>query len=157
MLRRAAFFALLAVLALPAGASALDTAALQGKLAREMRLAGARGGAYVEDLDAGRTLFAAREDVARPPASVEKLYTTSTALLRLGPQATFATELLTDAEPGPDGVLDGDVWLRGAGDPTLTTSRVAALAGQLSAAGITSVRGGVAGDGSIFDQLPGSF
>src|SRR3954471_4588536 len=157
MLRRAAFFALLAVLALPGGASALDVPALQGKLAREMRRAGAHGGAYVEDLDAGRTLFAARQDVARPPASVEKLYTTSTALLRLGPRATFATEVLTDAQPGPDGVLDGDLWLRGAGDPTLTTAGIATLADQLSAAGITSVRGAVGGDGSIFDQLPGSF
>src|SRR3954451_8152647 len=137
MLRRAAISALLALLALPAGASALDVPALQGKLAREMRLAGGRGSAYVEDLDAGRTLFAAREDVARPPASVEKLYTTSTTLLRLGPQATLATEVLADATPGPDGVLDGDVWLRGGGDPTLTTSRVADLAERLSQAGIT--------------------
>src|SRR3982750_4845833 len=123
MLRRAAFSALLALLALPGGASALDVPALQGKLAREMRRAGAHGGAYVEDLDAGRTLFAAREDVPRPPASVEKLYTTSTALLRLGPDSTLATEVLASTAPGADGVLPGDLWLRGGGDPTLTTAR----------------------------------
>ena len=44
-----------------------------------------QSGAYVRDLDTGATLFARGENIARPPASVEKLYTSATALLRLGP------------------------------------------------------------------------
>jgi D-alanyl-D-alanine carboxypeptidase/D-alanyl-D-alanine-endopeptidase (penicillin-binding protein 4) len=157
MRRLAGPFTLFCLLALPSGAWALDGGQLQAKLAKEMRLAGARGGAYVEDLDAGRVLYAARPDVARPPASVQKLYTTSTALLRLGPDATFATEVLATETPGPDGVLRGDLWLRGSGDPTLTTSRVRALAGHVTATGIASVHGSIAGDGTVFDGLPGSY
>ena len=55
-------------------------------LERAMRQAPARGRARcVRDLDTGGTLFAIRPDTLRVPASVEKLYTTSTALLRFGP------------------------------------------------------------------------
>jgi D-alanyl-D-alanine carboxypeptidase/D-alanyl-D-alanine-endopeptidase (penicillin-binding protein 4) len=149
--------ALLTLLVAPSGATALAVPTLQTKLAREMRLAGARGGAYVEELDSGRVLFSARPDVARPPASVNKLYTTATALLRFGPDATFDTRVMATAEPDADGVLRGHLFLRGGGDPTLTAARVRALAGRITAAGISSVREGVAGDGTFFDALPGSY
>ena len=158
MQRPAAIFAvLIGVLAFPTGASALGPQWLGAKLSKEVRLAGAAGGAYVLDLDTGQPVFAARADVARPPASVEKLYTTSTALLRFGPDTTFDTDVLAEAEPDPQGVLRGDLWLRGAGDPTLTTAGVGALATQMSTAGILSVHGSVAGDGTLFDALPGSY
>ena len=153
----AIFAALCAGAVVPAPAAAVGPQWLRAKLSREMRLAGARGGAYVLDLGSGRPVFALRADVARPPASVEKLYTTSTALLRFGPQATFDTQVLADSDPDPTGVVPGDLWLRGGGDPTLTTSRVASLAAQVADAGIASVRGGVHGDGSLFDALPGSY
>src|SRR4051812_37628000 len=148
---------LLAVLAVPAPAAALGPEWLRAKLGREVRLGGASTGAYVVDLETGRTLFASRADIARPPASVEKLYTTSTALMRLGPDFAFRTQVLASAARDPEGVIDGDVWLRGEGDPTLSGARIKALADRLSAAGVTRVSGGVTGDGSAFDQLPGSF
>jgi D-alanyl-D-alanine carboxypeptidase/D-alanyl-D-alanine-endopeptidase (penicillin-binding protein 4) len=157
MRRLAAVLALVCALAAPAGASALSPAGLQAKLTREMRIMGGRGGAYVLDVTAARPLFAWRSDVARPPASVEKLYTTSTALLRLGPDATFDTEVLADVPVTPDGTLDGDLWLRGGGDPTLTTERLDLLGRELAALGVTSIHGDVIGDGGIFDALRGSF
>jgi D-alanyl-D-alanine carboxypeptidase/D-alanyl-D-alanine-endopeptidase (penicillin-binding protein 4) len=158
MRRLAATFAVLVgVLALPAPALALGPQWLRAKLTREMRLTRGHGGVYVADLDSGQPVFALNADVARPPASVEKLYTTSVALLRFGPDATFTTDVLTDADPDADGVLRGDLWLRGGGDPTLTSAGVRALAGEVGAAGITSIHGGVTGDGTLFDALPGSY
>jgi D-alanyl-D-alanine carboxypeptidase/D-alanyl-D-alanine-endopeptidase (penicillin-binding protein 4) len=157
MRRLAAAIALVCALAAPAGAQALTPAGLQAKLTREMRIMGARGSAYVLDLQTGQPLFRWRADTARPPASVEKLYTTSTALLRLGPDTTFDTEVLSDVPVTPDGTLDGDVWLRGGGDPTLSTTRLDVLARQLAGEGVTSVHGDVLGDGTIFDALRGSF
>ena len=157
MRRLVAAIALLCALALPAGAQALTPAGLQAKLTREMRIVGARGSAYVLDLQSGQPLFAWRADTARPPASVEKLYTTSTALLRLGPDTTFDTEVLTGVPVTPDGTLDGDLWLRGGGDPTLSTLRLDQLARQVAAAGVTSIHGDVVGDGTVFDALRGSF
>src|SRR5919206_146865 len=83
----------LAALAAPP-AHALDTAALRAKLARQMVRAGAFAGAYVRDLDTGQALYAHNENIARPPASVEKLYTTSTALLRFGPDEHLTTRVV---------------------------------------------------------------
>ena len=157
MRRLTALMTVLAALALPSGASAVGVPTLQAKLAREMRLAGAHGSAYVQELGNGRVLFASRADVPRPPASVNKLFTTSTALLRFGPDATFDTEVLATGDPDAEGVLDGRIYLRGGGDPTLTTTRVRSLAAKIGAAGISSVRGGISGDGSVFDALPGSY
>ena len=50
-----------------------------------MRKAPAASGAYVRDMDSGEELYALRENAVRIPASVEKLFTTASALLRLGP------------------------------------------------------------------------
>src|SRR5215210_6728010 len=83
--------ALAAVPAAAPAASAYGGPALRSKLTREMRLAGPYAGAYVRDLDDGRRLFAEDEDVARIPASVNKLFTTSATLLRLGPDAHLVT------------------------------------------------------------------
>src|SRR3954452_20011861 len=131
----------------PPGAQALAPAGLKAKLTREMRHVGARGSAYVLDLQTGQPLFQWRADTARPPASVEKLYTTSTALLRLGPDATFDTEALASVPVTPDGTLDGDLWLRGGGDPTLTPARLDELARQIAGDGVRSIHGDVIGDG----------
>src|SRR4051794_25149247 len=157
MRRLAALSGLLCALIAPSGAQALAPAALQAKLTREMRIVGARGSAYVLDLQTGQPLFQWRANTARPPASVEKLYTTSTALLRLGPDATFDTETLSGVPITPDGTLDGDLYLRGDGDPTLTTLRLDQLARQLAGIGLTSVHGDIVGDGTVFDALRGSF
>ena len=115
-----AAFALLAGAAAVAGAqppsaaqSAL-TQAIQGGL----RQTGPQTSAIVVDLDTGQTLFSQAANTGRLPASVEKIYTTSTALLRLGPNATFATSILGTGSRSADGVWDGNLYLRGGGDPT---------------------------------------
>jgi D-alanyl-D-alanine carboxypeptidase/D-alanyl-D-alanine-endopeptidase (penicillin-binding protein 4) len=124
-------------------------------LARQMRWAGGGSGALVVDLDSGRELYAGRAETPRVPASVEKLYTTSTALLRLGPDATLDTTVLADQPLLPDGVLDGDLYLRGGGDPTLGKEAFEAMAGELAAQGLVEVTGGVVGDESLFDTRRG--
>jgi D-alanyl-D-alanine carboxypeptidase/D-alanyl-D-alanine-endopeptidase (penicillin-binding protein 4) len=157
MRSRSLVLALGVLLALPGVAQAIDAPTLQAKLAREMRHAGAFSGAYVRDLDTKRTLFMSKPDVARPPASVEKLYTTSTALLRFGPDATFQTTVAGSGFLDPDGVWRGDIYLRGGGDPTLDKADLDALADQLGDNGIIRVDGSVLGDESRFDALRGSF
>jgi D-alanyl-D-alanine carboxypeptidase/D-alanyl-D-alanine-endopeptidase (penicillin-binding protein 4) len=146
--------ALLVVIA-PA-AQALDGTALRASLSREMQLAGTFAGASVRDLDTGETLYARKDTVPRPPASVEKLYTTSTALLRFGPDARLRTQVLATGAIDELGVWRGDLYLRGAGDPTLGAPQIAQLAGALAARGIIRVDGSVLGDESLFDGLRGS-
>jgi serine-type D-Ala-D-Ala carboxypeptidase/endopeptidase (penicillin-binding protein 4) len=147
--------ALLATGAPPA--QALDAIALRAKLSREMQRASPFSGAYVRDIDTGTALYAHKEDVARPPASVEKLYTTSTALLRFGADARLHTQVVATGSLDPLGVWRGDVYLRGAGDPTLGQTQIALLAQTIATqTGIRRIAGSVLGDESVFDSLRGS-
>ena len=149
--------ALACLLALAPAAGAAPLAALQTKLGREMRLAGTFSGAYVRDLDTGQTVFARKPDVARVPASVEKLYTTSTSLLKLGPDSTLPTVAVTAAPLDAAGVLRGDLVLKGGGDPTLDRARITQLASSLQAGGVDRIAGSVLGDETRFDLLRGSY
>jgi D-alanyl-D-alanine carboxypeptidase/D-alanyl-D-alanine-endopeptidase (penicillin-binding protein 4) len=155
MMRRlfAVLLALVASAACTAPAHAYDTTDLRSTIAREMRRASPSSGAYVRDLDSRRELFALRATTARVPASVQKLYTTATALLRFGPQATLDTRVLTDGVLDADGVLHGDLVLAGAGDPFFGTPAAGQLARAVKAIGIARIDGAVVGDESGFDRL----
>ncbi|MEA2154000.1 MAG: hypothetical protein QOE11_140 [Solirubrobacteraceae bacterium] len=147
---------LLAVAAPLAGAApalAFSEADLRATLAGEMRHAGSGSGAYVADLASGSELFSVRPDTGRIPASVEKLYTTSTALLRLGPAATLRTLAVTtpDAVVDATGTLQGDLVLVGGGDPFFGDDSATLLARAVRAAGIRAIAGAVVGDESAFD------
>ncbi len=148
--------ALLATLAGAAPATAYTEADLRAKIAREMRQAPASSGAYVRDMDTGEELFALRENAVRIPASVEKLFTTSSALLRLGPSATLQTRAVVapDVIVEPGGILRGDLVLVGGGDPFFGdgSGASARLARAVHAAGIRRVAGSVRGDESAFDR-----
>src|SRR3954470_17550233 len=113
MLRRTALVALLAFGLIAAPAAAGDLAATQRVLAREMAASGPAAGGYAIDLDAGAELFSANPDVRRIPASVDKLFTTATALTRFGPDRTLQTDVLAASGPDFTGLIEGDLYLRG--------------------------------------------
>jgi D-alanyl-D-alanine carboxypeptidase/D-alanyl-D-alanine-endopeptidase (penicillin-binding protein 4) len=128
---------------------------------------GAATGLLVDDMTAGATLFTSNADVSRPPASVEKIYTTIASDTLLGPGATFPTEVLGTGTLQPGGVWQGNLYLRGDGDPTFgdgSFNRVdedgygptaAQLVAQLRHDRIRRVTGEVIGDESRFDTLRG--
>ena len=98
-------------------------------LRSEMAKAGASSGAHVVDLTTGRTLYAEDATVPRIPASVEKLYTTAAALQSFGPQGTIPTDVLGAAAVDPaTGVLTGNLYLRGNGDPSFNAKGAGLLA-----------------------------
>ncbi len=150
-----------------ARAAPIAQSALTGQLSHELRVAGPSSGAYVLDLTTGSPLFSQRASNARPPASVEKLYTAATALELMGPEATLSTTVLASGHPGPEGRWEGNLYLRGGGDPTFGSASfvashyggegttVSKLAGLIRTAGIRSVSGEVDGDESYFDSLRG--
>jgi D-alanyl-D-alanine carboxypeptidase/D-alanyl-D-alanine-endopeptidase (penicillin-binding protein 4) len=124
-------------------------------------------GAYILDLQTETALFDDDGLVPRNPASVEKLYTLSTALALYGSDGTLHTSVYGVGTLEPGGVWDGDLYLHGGGDPTFGGSKfikanygvgtsVQALAKQLVAnTGITRVDGAIIGDESYFDSLRG--
>jgi serine-type D-Ala-D-Ala carboxypeptidase/endopeptidase (penicillin-binding protein 4) len=154
---------LVAALAFPAAASA----GLASSLKKQMRAAGPYSGALVVDANTGQRLFSWKSAVPRVLASNTKLFTTATALARFGVDGRFSTEVLADEDINEDGVLSGDVWLRGGGDPAFGTlayvrrhygpdaSSVEHLVDALARLGLTGVRGGVHGDESRFDTIRG--
>ena len=140
---------------------------LAASLRATFRQAGPNSGGSVYDLTDDTPLFSLRAGVKRPPASVEKLYTTIAVLRKLGLDARLHTTVLGAGHLGAGGVWHGDLYLRGDGDPTFgdaTFNRVwlhglGADAGQLAArvagAGVRRVTGSVIGDPSLFDTSPG--
>jgi D-alanyl-D-alanine carboxypeptidase/D-alanyl-D-alanine-endopeptidase (penicillin-binding protein 4) len=157
---------LLVACALALGAETAAAAPLDALVARALARAGGVSGGYVLDTTTGRTLAAVRADALRNPASVEKLYTTSTALLRFGPSATLDTSVLGVGQLDDAGTWHGDLYLRGGGDPTFGTdsfdrrayglgASVSTLAANVLAAGILRVTGRVRGDESLLDGLRG--
>src|SRR3954452_6840887 len=99
---RIACFAVLLVAVLAPAAHAAGRAATIDALDRQMNRAGSGSGAYVVDLDSGTPLYARAADVPRIPASVNKLYTTSTALRLYGEDGQLTTNVLGDAQPDDD-------------------------------------------------------
>jgi serine-type D-Ala-D-Ala carboxypeptidase/endopeptidase (penicillin-binding protein 4) len=144
-----------------------DLLRLQGALTNALNAGGPQTGALVYDLTAHATLFSLRANVGRPPASVEKLYTTVAALAELGPNATLTTTVLGTGHLGPGGVWHGDLYIRGGGDPTFGDGgfnqvweqgygpTANQLVSQLAGAGIHRVTGLVIADTSLFDGAPG--
>jgi serine-type D-Ala-D-Ala carboxypeptidase/endopeptidase (penicillin-binding protein 4) len=139
---------------------------LQAALSKAMNRAGPQSGALVYDLDADNELFGLRPNVKRPPASVEKLWTTAALMVKLGPNARLHTMLLgTGSQRG--GVWHGSLYLRGGGDPTFGDPvfnrtwefgygpTAAQLTQQLAARGITRVTGQLFADETMFDRKRG--
>ena len=114
---------------------------------------------YVENLDTGERLLTWNEDVPRNPASVVKLLTTLVALDVLGPAYTWKTEVYLVGKLDA-GVLDGDLLLKGYGDPWLVTERVWQMLRKVRQSGISRITGDLLIDDSYFDvpyQDPGKF
>lgn len=103
--------------AVSAGAGS-GLAGLQADLKGQLALAGPQDGAYVYDVTAKQALFSERATIARPPASVEKLYTAATVLAEMGPAARLTTSVYGVGHLAPGGIWEGDLYLRGGGDPT---------------------------------------
>jgi D-alanyl-D-alanine carboxypeptidase/D-alanyl-D-alanine-endopeptidase (penicillin-binding protein 4) len=104
-----------------------------------------RVGMRVEDLSSGRVLFGWRSSTLMDPASNQKVLGTSAALLRLGSNYRYRTEV-TGAEPDAAGIITGDLVIRGSGDPSLRARHIDALAESLTAQGVTRVSGEILGD-----------
>jgi serine-type D-Ala-D-Ala carboxypeptidase/endopeptidase (penicillin-binding protein 4) len=154
MLRIAALACLLLAVLAPLAAAA-GRAGTARALSAQMRWAGPSSGALAVDLDSGRTIYSLRAGTQRMPASVQKLYTSVAALRRLGPTGRLATSVLAEQAPDATGVVDGDLYLRGSGDPTFDALDSNQLAQQVADAGIVAVRGRVRGDESAFDTRRG--
>jgi len=113
----------------------------------------------VQPVDAKAPLVAHNAALAMNPASVMKLVTTYAALDLLGPAWTWKTTAWTEAA-AVDGILNGNLYLKGSGDPRFAIEHLASLLRQLQVRGIRQITGDVVLDRSAFDVPaldPGAF
>ncbi len=105
---------------------------------------------FVADVETGETVLQWRSDEARNPASTIKLLTTLVALDVLGPAYRWRTDVYAKGELS-GGRLDGDLLLKGYGDPFLVTERVWQLLRNIRHAGVQEITGDLLLDDSWFD------
>jgi len=135
--------------------------------ARLVRGGGSASGLVVMNAESGEVVCRRAASTPRPLASNTKMFTTATALARFGPQARIATKVVTDGFFELNGVLRGNLYLKGGGDPALGApafygrflgglgTNLFALRRQLRAAGVREVTGRLYGDDTVFDRLRG--
>ena len=125
-----------------------------------------RGRLSWSDLSNGHVVFSDRGGASLPTASLMKLFTTSTALLRLGGDARLSTRVFACGSRRGR-TLNGSLYLRGGGDFTFgsasmdrgaygTGSTVQSLAAAIRRSGVRRIRGSVYGDASLFTDGPGT-
>ena len=115
--------------------------------------------AFVQKVGAAKPLLTFNENVPRNPASAIKLLTTFVALDELGPTYQWRTEVYADGKI-KDGILDGDLLIKGYGDPLLLTERLWLLQRELRSKGVEQINGDLVIDNSWFAREefdPGAF
>lgn len=87
------------------------------------------------------------------PASVTKLFTTATALSIMGADHYFSTRLLTDDLQTDDGIINGNLFIKGYGNSMFTSSDLNDMINDLLSLGIKEITGDIIGDDSYFDDI----
>ncbi len=127
-------------------------------------------GVKAVDLTTGRTLYEHNAERLFVPASTAKLFSTSLALVRLGPEYRWLTRVAATAPPDEDGRLAGDIVLIGGGDPNLSArvlpydpqqeysgnpfAALDQLAAEVAALGVRQIDGDVVGDNRRYVWQP---
>jgi D-alanyl-D-alanine carboxypeptidase/D-alanyl-D-alanine-endopeptidase (penicillin-binding protein 4) len=114
-------------------------------------------GIHVVNLRTKEEVFGFNADEGMVPASVMKAITSAAALRVLGANFAFETKFFIDGKIR-DGVLEGDLYIKGGGDPSLEVHHLWKIAHDLKARGIGRITGNVYYDNTIFDgdqYIPG--
>jgi len=108
-------------------------------------------GIKIYSLDRGESLFELRDKQLFIPASNSKILTTAIALETLGPNYRFPTRLFTDGTLKGD-VLEGNLYIKGYGDPKFVTEQMWLLVNELKNLPLKKITGNIIGDDSFFDN-----
>jgi len=112
----------------------------------------------VKDVNTGETLYQSRSRNVSIPASTMKLVTTATALELLGSNFRFETKLEIDGRINSEGILNGNLYIRGGGDPTLGSEKLGDAdflnkwVEEIKKSGIKQIAGKIIADGTLYDD-----
>ena len=133
-------------------------------LISDPNLFNAQVGIYIESIDRGEAIFAQNEHKLFISASNMKMFTTAATLLNFGPDFKYKTDVFS-SQPIKNGKIEGDLIIRGSGDPTIAPRFsngdheyfFRAWADSLSARGLKYISGDIIGDASYFQTEPLGF
>lgn len=122
----------------------------------------------VADTETGKTIYEKNSQIGLPTASTLKVITAITALDLFGPDYTYKTQMYYTGAIDSLGTLQGDIVIKGSGDPTLGSNRYANTKedvilskwkNAIRAAGIDSIAGRIIADDSFFqgNNVPGGW
>ena len=118
----------------------------------------AKIGVHVVNVRTGEEVFSFRGDEPLVPASVMKVITSAVAIRNLGPDFRFRTKLYIDGEIDSEGTLNGDLYVKGGGDPSLTVQNLWKLVYDAKTMGLNKIAGNVFYDNSLYggvNYIPG--
>ncbi|WP_411277712.1 D-alanyl-D-alanine carboxypeptidase/D-alanyl-D-alanine-endopeptidase [Gaiella sp.] len=151
---RVCLAALAVAFVLGAAATALGANGLEPRLTKALTgtsLSLGKTAALAIDMSNGETIYAHNSDVPLAPASNEKIPVSFAALTRLGTGYRFHTEVYGVGRRAGS-AWDGDLVLKGFGDPTLASADIDRLAATIRGRGIRSVTGRILGDETFYDS-----
>jgi serine-type D-Ala-D-Ala carboxypeptidase/endopeptidase (penicillin-binding protein 4) len=121
-------------------------------LLKNERLDGAVTGVSIRKADSGELVYSSFGDTRLHPASNMKLLTAAAALETLGTEYQFLTEVWMDGRIKGN-ILQGDLYLKGKGDPTLLKTDFDQFAKDLKSRGIHHIDGNIIGDDGWYDDI----
>jgi D-alanyl-D-alanine carboxypeptidase/D-alanyl-D-alanine-endopeptidase (penicillin-binding protein 4) len=117
-----------------------------------VRSAGITVSAKVIHADFDKTLYEYKPGEEMIPASITKLVTAACSLSKLGQSYNLSTIVYTDDNNIKNGVVNGNLYLKGYGDPDFSSSDLKTLSDDILKLGITEVTGNIVADESFFDN-----
>ena len=99
------------------------------------------------------TLISINHTESMIPASNTKLFTTATALEIMGGDHLLSTKILAEDTQLSDGTIEGNIYIKGFGNPTFSSEDLEQLVNQLCQSGLRKVTGNIVGDDTYFDDV----
>ena len=147
-------FAFLLAAALPAAQAQTSFPPAVAQALAAARIPASAAAAVVQEVGAARSTLSVNPSASMNPASVMKLVTTYAALELLGPAYRWKTEAWVMGSLR-DGALEGDLILKGGGDPKLDLESFWILLRALRGKGLREIRGDLVLDRGYFEGVAG--
>lgn len=132
-----------------------DTAAVEKRIDEILRhplIEGSEISIYAYNISRGIDIYQRNRDKLLNPASVTKLLTSAAALYYLGAHYRFPTEVYVNEFPDDNGLVKGDIWIKGYGDPRFINENIFNFILELRREGLSKIDGNVYLDTTYFDK-----
>lgn len=118
-----------------------------------LKNAGIKVSCKVMHADFNKVLYELDPEMGMIPASITKVVVGVTAYAKLGANYSIPTVLYTDDSNIKDGSIDGNLYIKGFGDPDLNSGDIQILAEEINKKGIKQITGNIVADESYFDNV----